>query len=224
MLRLKKTELEKPLHVALTLDGSKKWAESNKKSLQESFRLKFDKLFDFLQVQIEQEIPIMTFYLLTKNQDYIQEYIDEMKRFLEKLKNSEYLNKHHIKVSVVGKWYHLPADIVELIKQLIDETKEYDTYFLNFCIKYNGQEEIVDACKLLARQVQAGKIEIDLINEAMIKENIYTSYFLPPKLIIKTGSPKNTSLLLWDSVYAKTVYTNKPWQDFTKKDFMKAIG
>ncbi len=222
MLGLKK-ESSKPMHIALTLDGSKAWSDRNKKELEEAFKQKFEHLFNFIPIQVEKEIPIMTFYVLTKSQDYVQSYLDELRDFLLRLKATDYLHRNQIKVSVVGKWYNLPSELVDAIKELIEETKDYDTYFLNFCIKYNGQEEIVDALKIMARQVQAGKIEVDLITEEMIKDNLYTSYFLPPNVIIKTGVAKNTSLLLWDSVYARIYYARKPWQDFTKKDLIKAI-
>jgi undecaprenyl pyrophosphate synthase len=39
----------------------------------------------------------------------------------------------------------LPQHTVDAVKKILDETKDYDCYFLNFCLHYDGQEEIVDA-------------------------------------------------------------------------------
>ena len=85
-------------------------------------------------------------------------------------------------------------------KQVIESTKDYDFFFTNFCINYSGHDEIVDACRLIARQVKAGKIDPNSISRETIKENLYSSYFIPPDLIIKNGKATISGLLLWDSV------------------------
>jgi undecaprenyl diphosphate synthase len=129
-----------------------------------------------------------------------------------------------VKVSVLGKWYDLNNRIVEPIKKLIEETKDYDNYFINFCINYNGQEEIVDACKLIARQISTGKTTIDAINREIIKDNIYSSYFLPPDIIIKTGQLKRTAgFLLWDSIYSEIFFVKKNWPEIEVKDIVEVI-
>ena len=60
--------------------------------------------------------------------------------------------------------------------------------------------------------------------EEMIKDNIYSSYFLPPNLLVKNGMRFRTScLLLWDSMYAEVFFSGKLFPDFTANDFTKAI-
>ena len=91
-------------------------------------------------------------------------------------------------------------------------------------MNYDGQEGIVDALKLLVMQIKLVKIDPELIDKNSIKENLYSSYFLPPDLMIKNGNRKETSgFLLWDSVNTKIYFTNKLWPDFDKTEFMDAI-
>ena len=124
---------------------------------------------------------------------------------------------------MLGKWYDLPGRVVEPIKDAIDSTRDYDLYFLNLCVNYDGQEEIADACRLIARKVRAGRIDIDQITKSEIKENIYASYFLPPDVVVCTYKRYFTGLLLWDSVRSTIYFTPVLWPEFTESELDKAI-
>ena len=155
---------------------------------------------------------------------YYPYFLDATVNMFNDFANNILVNKSRIKISVLGKWYHLPGRVVDSIKKAIEATKDYDSFFANFCINYNGQEEIVDALKIIGMQIKAGKMDPELIDKDLIKENIYASYFMPPDLMIKNGSRKETSgFLLWDSVSTKLYFTNKLWPDFDKNEFMDAI-
>jgi len=148
---------------------------------------------------------------------------DSLADFFNGLCNNDLIHKNQIKISVLGKWYDLPGKFVDSIKNIIEKTKEYDSYFVNFCINYDGQEEIVDAVRLIARRLKADKLDPSMINKELIKENIYSSYFVPPDLIIINGSKRTSDLLLWDSPNAKVYFTNNLWPDFDKVDLKDAI-
>ena len=221
-------KIEIPKHIAITMDGIEAWALKNKVSLEEANRRSFLILRSTIKSQVKLNIPLLTFYMLSEGADNESEsydiFLNSINSFFDEIYKSELVSENKIKISVLGKWYHLPGRIVETIKKVIDETKDYDSYFLNFCINYDGQEEIVDALKLIARQIKAGKLDPELIGKDMVKENLYSSYFLPPDLIIKNGSRKETSgILLWDSVNSKVYFTNKNWPDFDRTELMDAI-
>jgi len=159
-----------------------------------------------------------------KNEEKFSAFLDKFIEFFNFLKLHALVHENKIKITAIGKWYDLPGRAVDSIKDLVDETKDYDTFFLNFCINYDGQEEIVDACKLIARQIKADKLDVDAINKEVIKENIYSSYFLPPDLIIKNGLRKRTSgFMLWDSSDSEIYFTGKRFPEFTKTDFLNIV-
>lgn len=222
-----KTELKPIRHLVITLNGMELWSEKNKKPIEESYKQSFDILKDLVEQQIKYNIPILTIYLLPeelKKDEHFPSFLDSFVNYFEFLKLSELVKKYKIKISALGKWYDIPSRGVESIKSAIEETKDYDTFFINFCINYNGQEEIVDACKLIARQIKAEKLDIDAITKETIKDNIYSSYFMPPSLIIKNGMKKKTAgILLWDSLNTRIHFTQKLFPDFTKSDFSKAV-
>lgn len=230
LVKKEKTEGIKPKipkHVAITTDGTIRWAKLNKTPLEETYKKSNLLIKSTIKTQVKLNIPILTIYLLPselKEHENFSIIIDSVIELFKELSVSEIINENMIKISVLGKWYDLPGRAVEIIKATIDETKDYDNFFLNLCINYDGQEEIVDACKLIARQIKAEKIDVDAIDKEIVKENVYSSYFLQPDLIIKNGK-KNIipGVLLWDSVNAKIFFTERLWPDFGKTDFMKAL-
>lgn len=219
---------DNPRHIAITMHGVEKWAGGNKVSLEEASKKSFFIVRNTIRSQIKLDIPILTFYLLPESmkedtEQFVQ-LINAAALFFNELPDSGLVKENRIKISVFGKWYSLPDRVIEPIKKTIEMTKDYDNFFVNFCINYSGQEEIVDACKLIARQVQAGKLDPDKVDKEMVKENIYSSYFLPPDLIIKNGLKKQSGLLLWDSVGSTIYFTGKGWPDFDRTVLMEAIA
>ena len=70
----------------------------------------------------------------------------------------------------------------------------------------------------------AEKMDVDQIDMEMIKDNIYSSYFLPPDLIVKTGTGRRLhGFLLWDSSTSVIYFSNVLWNEMKEKDFIKAI-
>lgn len=217
----------KPNHLAFVCKGSVLWASKKKKNSHEGYKKSFKKIFDLIDFQIKKNIPITTHYLLPQEYDVDEDedsLMDETNNFLNEALESELFHKNKIKVSIIGKWYSLPPKIIETIRRIIDETKDYDGFFVNFCINYDGQEEIVDACKMIARRVKLGKIDADAITKETIKDDLYSSYFLPPDFVFVTGKKRSLSgFLLWDTVDSEIIFTNKEFPDLDLKLVDKVI-
>ncbi len=216
-----------PKHVALTLDGCRSFSAANKIPYSEVNIQKFFNLKNIARVCVKLGIPIFTFYVLPssiKDQSQITEIVDGLADFFSGLPSWDFIAENKIKVSVIGKWYDLPGRVVEPIKKVIDETKDYDNFFLNICINYDGQQEIVDAARLIAAMVKSGRLDPDRISRQDIKDNIYSSYFLPPDLIVKNGKGRKLEgFMLWDSPNSKIFFSGRLWPEFSKLDFLKAL-
>ena len=221
-------QLKKPRHVAVTIFGTPEWARLNRMALPAALGKKYRRLMEIIACQVALDIPILTFLISPQRKTLSDEamlQIDAMKEFFTELSSASLVHSNQMKISVLGKWYDLPGSAIEPVKAVIEQTKGYDRFFLNFCVQYNGQEEIVDACRLIARKIRAEKIDVEAIDAELVKENIYASYFLPPDIIITTGRKRRTAgLLLWDSKDATIVCTGKLWPEFTADDFRKVVG
>jgi len=210
-----------PKHISILVDGCEEWAKQKNQDINSAYSAEFLNIKNIITLAVKLDIPILTFHSRTKANEH---EIDQLVHFFELLRSWDLIKENQVKISVLGKWYDLPDRLLEPIKKIITETKDYDKFFVNFCINYSGQEEIVDACKLIAHQVKLDRIGPDNVTKELLKENIYASYFLPPELMIITGSKKTTNgLLLWDSSDTIIHISNKLWPDFDKEEFFRAL-
>ena len=219
-------EFRLPRHIALVTKGKNIYAKKHNIPIEDVYSQSNLIILSTIASSAKLKIPITTFYLLSTSSDELEHFstiVDSLTSFFNDLADKELIHKNKIKVSVLGKWYNLPGKLVDSIKNLLEKTKEYDSYFVNLCLNYDGQEEIIDAFRLIIRQIKAGKLDAELISKETVKENTYSSYFLPPDLIIINGSKTTSDLLLWDSPNAKVYFTNKLWPDFDKTELMDAI-
>ena len=173
-----------------------------------------DKLKRTTEEFLKRKIPILTLNLPETD-------FDKLNRIIALISSWEKIHSEKIKVNFFGKWYDLAWRVVEEIKNLIDETKDYDGFFLNLCIAYDGQEEIVDACRLLAKQAKIEKISPDNISKTDIKDNIYTSAFMPPQKIFILGGRKSIGgFLLWDSEKADIIFLDKHFDNINTEEIL----
>ncbi len=227
---LKTVRPKSPRHIAISLEGEDadiEYAAKNNISLDQLYEKKNKIIEQLLVLQVRLNIPIITLLLMSNKKKNLEQYpaiIDSLMKTFDGLAVNNEIQKQQVKISVLGKWYALPGRLVESIKKAIDETRENEKFYFNLCVNYGGPAELVDACRLIARSVKAEKFDAETVNETTIKENIYTSYFMPPELVIINGPRKLSGFLLWDSSEAAIHFTGKPWPELKKVDVVRAIG
>ena len=216
-----------PKHIAFGVGGSLSWAERNDADEYETYMTCFQKVEHMVNFQTAFDIPIITMHLFTSDVSNSEKFItivDELVNFFENILQNDLVTRNKVKISILGKWYDLPGRLIDPIKKVIDHTKDFDSFFLNLCINYDGREEIVDACKMIGRRITAGKIDVDAITKEMVKDELYSSYFLPPDIIAITGTEKKLKgILLWDSINSLPFFMNMSWNDFKEKDFISVL-
>ncbi|MCK5107991.1 MAG: undecaprenyl diphosphate synthase family protein, partial [Nanoarchaeota archaeon] len=141
---IKKKEGQMPKHIAITTNGIFRHSQKSKCSLEDSWKKSFDIILETIRFQVDKNIPIITFHLvpmsLVKKEEF-SEISSFISKFFEELKRNHLINENKVKVSVLGKWYDLPGELVESIKDVTRATKDYDSFFVNFCVNYDGKEE-----------------------------------------------------------------------------------
>ncbi|RJQ17012.1 hypothetical protein C4573_03040 [Candidatus Woesearchaeota archaeon] len=203
---------EMPNHLALATMNFSGYDE--KKAIEKHIAL----LNELIEFQIKTAIPIFTIHLRQTPEEY-KKYLAS---YIKSLEHDETISKNQVRIFIIGKWYDLEQDAVEAIKSIMEATKDYDKHFLNLCVNYDGQEEILGSLKLMARKIQMEKMNFEELSKEVIKDNLYTSYFIPPDLMIETGY-QFSGLLLWDSQGAVLHFTRKHWLEFDKKDLEQAL-
>jgi len=220
-----------PNHIAIILDGNRRWAKRNLSLPKEGHFKGADAVENLLDWCEEFDIKIITLYVLSaenlSRKDLELEYLFEIIRIrLEKLFNDPRIHKNQMRVKAIGRIELLPDSIKNVLKRLDDATKNYERHFLNIAIAYGGQDELIDAIKKIVDKIKDGVLKIDDINKKEIEANLYTSH-LPqssPDMILRTSGEKRLSgFLLWQSAYSELIFMDVFWPGFRKIDLMRAI-
>lgn len=220
-----------PNHIAIILDGNRRWAKRNLiMKLEGHFRGAdaVEKLLDWCE---ELNIKIITLYVLSSENlsrqdeelDYLYDLINER---LLKLYNDPRIHRNRMKVKAIGSVELLPDFLRDVLNKLEDATKDYDNHYLNIAIAYGGQNELVDAIKKIGSRIRDGSLDVNQIDKDVIESSLYTSH-LPqssPDMILRTSGEKRLSgFLLWQSAYSELVFMDIYWPEFRKIDLMRAI-
>ena len=216
-----------PEHIAIILDGNRRFAKKLMLEPWKGHELGFEKLKKLFKWCKELEIKETTLYCFSiqnfnrpkKEFDYLMNLFE--KGFNEVSKNED-IHKYKIRINIIGRYYLFPEKVQKEIKKVADLTKDYNDYKINIALAYGGREEIVDTVKKIAEKVKNKELEIKDINEEAFSENLYLN--TEPDLIIRTGGEKRTSNFLpWQSIYSEWFFLEKTWPEFEKEDLIKVI-
>lgn len=210
-----------PQHIAIAGSGSKQYAERHGLTFEQASAIKLNNIKEYVTICSEEGVKELTIYLLpleAENSQLFSVLMDSFVAFFKMLEDQE------VRVNVIGKWYDLPGRVIEPMKTAIEKTQNKEGLKLTLCVNYDGQQEIADAAQLLARQVKAGKLDPEAITKDALKGNLYSSSSVPLDLVVRLGTLKMSSLLLWHLPQAKVFATKKSWQEFTGRDLRDAIA
>lgn len=222
---------KKPEHIAIILDGNRRWAQENGFDPWMGHYYGADKTKEVLKWCFDLGVKSITLYAFsTENFQRSPEEVENiMKIFREKLQEvskSEDIHKHKVKIKVIGRINLLPRDLQEMIRKVEEETRDYNEHYLNLAIAYGGRAEIVDATKKIAQKVASGELSPEEIDEKVFEQHLYTAY-LPkqdPDLIIRTsGEERLSGFLLYQAAYSELCFLDVYWPEFRRIDLLRAI-
>jgi tritrans,polycis-undecaprenyl-diphosphate synthase [geranylgeranyl-diphosphate specific] len=220
-----------PEHVAIILDGNRRWAKYHFLANKGAHAIGADKAEQLLTWIYDLRIKITTLYVLSienleRDKKELDNIFDLLGIKLEKLYNDSRIHERQMKIKAIGNIGALPKSIKEILFKLEKETNHYDLTFLNIAIAYGGQQELVEAIRKIAYDVEKKELQISDINEQSIDSYLYTSHLPQPEpdLILRTSGEKRLSgFLLWQSAYSELVFMDVFWPEFRKIDLMRAI-
>jgi len=222
---------KKPEHVAIILDGNRRWASNKALIPWIGHRHGANKIDELMDWCIDLDVKAITLYAFsTENFHRPPEEVEEiMKLIEEKLRSileNERIHENKIKVKTIGRIDLLPNSIQEVIQRVEEATKMYTDRLLNVALAYSGRAEIVDATKKIAQKAVNGELNPDKINEKIFEKYLYTAHM--PKqdadLIIRTsGEERLSGFLSWQSAYSELCFVDVNWPDFRNIDLLRAV-
>jgi len=221
----------KPEHIAIILDGNRRWAQDHSMDPNVGHYYGADKTEKVLRWCLDLGVKTITFYAFsTENFSRSPEEVEELMSLfegkLQEILEDEDIRKYKVRVKAIGRINQLPENLQEMITKVEESTKNYDQHFLNLAIAYGGRAEIVDAAKDIAQHIVDGTLSPDEIDEAVFEKHLYTSY-LPkqePDLVIRTsGEERLSGFLLYQSAYSELFFLDVYWPEFRLIDILRAI-
>jgi len=211
-----------PKHIGLILDGNRRWAKNNLINVNVGHLIGYEnlkkRLFDFFDAGIHY-LSIYALSLENAKKRSEQELTSIFKIILEAvdtvIKEST-VKEEKVNFNVIGRIHLLPAEVKDKIDELIEFTKNHDQNYINLCIMYDGQEEIVDAVKKMLDD----NIKSDKVNRELIKNYLYSKNFPELDYIIRTGmedGARISGFMLWDSSYAEFKFRTDLWPDYSRE-------
>ena len=216
-----------PRHVAIVMDGNGRWAKDRGLPRTAGHEQGESSLFDVVEGAIEIGVKAISAYafstenwsrspdevrfLMGFNRDVIRRRRDEM-------------HELGVRVRWAGRAPRLWKSVIKELKVAEELTKDNDVCTLTMCVNYGGRSELVDAVRGVAREVAAGRIKPDKIDERAIARHLYVPELADADMIWRTsGEQRLSNFMLWQAAYSEFVFTDVLWPDVDRRDLWRAI-
>lgn len=217
-----------PRHVAIIMDGNGRWARQRGKPRIFGHRAGAESLRAVLRACRDHDVKYLTVYAFSTENwvrppDEVSGLMTLLRTFLKK--DEHELHENQVRLQVTGRIADLPKAVRAELTRVMDATRHYDKGHLILALSYGGRTEIADAVRAIARNVQAGALEPDQIDEKLIARHLYLPEVPDPDLMIRTsGELRLSNFLLWEISYTEFYFTDTLWPDFREPHFAEALA
>ena len=216
-----------PQHVAVIMDGNGRWAKRQGLPRIMGHRRGVDTLKNLLRCCRDWGVKALTAYAFsTENWGRPLEEVDFLMTLFERVLRQELreMMAEEVQIHFVGNLHALPRSLQDEIERSMTETRNNPGIQFTVATNYGGRQEIVQACRSIAEQVQQGLLQPEQINEALFEKHLYTAGICDPDLLIRTsGEMRISNFLLWQMAYAELYITDTLWPDFDRAEFHRAL-
>jgi undecaprenyl diphosphate synthase len=216
-----------PRHVAIIMDGNGRWAKRQGLARMFGHRQGVETVHRITEAAAELGISYMTLYAFsTENWNRPKEEVDALMALLVDTiaKETPTLMKNNIRLQAIGDLSRLPAMTREKFLTCIDDTRANTGLTLVIALSYSARWEMIVAMQQIAKEVQAGNLLVEDINEEVVGGYLTTHDMPDPDLLIRTsGELRISNFLLWQLAYSELYFTDCLWPEFTNEEFYHAI-
>jgi undecaprenyl diphosphate synthase len=222
------TQQSLPRHVAIIMDGNGRWAQAKGKPRVFGHKKGVESVRNAVKFCRQLNIESLTLFAFSSEnwRRPEQEVTTLMELFMFVLTNEvKKLDKNNVKLKVIGDISRFSDKLQKSVQKAEQLTANNTGLTLNIAANYGGQWDIAQAAKQLAKQVEAGDLSADDIDENALSQYISMHEQAPLDLLIRTGGDLRISnFLLWQAAYAELYFTDTLWPDFNEQAFADAIA
>ncbi len=215
--------LKIPKHIAIIMDGNRRWAKQRGLPSAMGHWEGAEVLSNLLRGAAQIGVKTLTAYAFStetwkRPQDEIEDLMDLFHLYL--VRKKETMVRDGVKLDAIGDLSKLPEKVIRIFYETKKATNHSDRINLVLALNYGGRDEICRA----VRKILEEKISPDEITEECIARHLDTNLYGDPDLLIRTsGEMRISNFLLWQISYAEIFSTPVLWPDFSPKELLKAI-
>ncbi len=216
-----------PRHVAIIMDGNGRWAKQHGHERSFGHDSGVTTVREITEIASEIGVQYLTLYTFsTENWNRPEAEVHYLMNLVVSAieQQTPDLIKNNVRLTMIGDADRMPQYARERLMRCIEETSRDTGLVLCLALSYSARWEIVEACKAMAREVQAGTLAPADITDETVSAHLSTSGMPDPDLLIRTaGDLRISNYLLWQIAYSELYFTPVFWPDFSKDEFLEAI-
>jgi undecaprenyl diphosphate synthase len=216
-----------PRHVAIIMDGNRRWAKRRALPAIEGHRRGIVSLRRVTRAASDLGIAVLTVYgFSTENWNRDAREVSLLFDLCVYFARNELaeLFRNNVRVRVIGDWESLPPAPRTALADLQRETAGNTGLLLNLAVNYSSHAELARAVRAIARDVAAGTLEPQAVDEVLIGRYLYTADLPELDLMIRPGGEHRLSnFLLYQAAYAELILSDVLWPDFSGDDLVHAL-
>jgi undecaprenyl diphosphate synthase len=217
-----------PRHVAIIMDGNRRWARQHGMPPLEGHRRGMRTLRTIVEAAAHAGVAVLTVYAFSE-ENWGRER-SEVGGLMEigaafARRETAQLVRDGVRVRLIGRRDRLPASLREAFETMEERSRDNRRITLNLAVDYGARSELTAAVRALAEDVAAGRLDPADIDEDALARNLWTAGLPDPDLLIRTGGDLRLSnFLLFQCAYTELWSTPVPWPAFGPETFRDALG
>ena len=218
----------RPRHIAIIMDGNGRWAKRRGLPRLEGHRRGATAVREVVRAAREIGLSALTLYAFSaQNWDRPLEEVQGLMQLLYDyvLEERAEIMDNGIRLIAIGNVARLPDFVREPLRALMRDSAHHRGMTLCLALSYGGREDIVEAVRIAAKEVQAGTLRPEAIDEAALGARFQSRELPEVELIIRTsGERRISNFLLWESPRAAFHTTDTLWPDFSKSELLAILA
>ena len=216
-----------PEHVAIVMDGNGRWAKERNLSRTEGHEVGEKSLFDVVEGAVQIGVTHISAYAFsTENWRRSPEEVRWLMAFnrLTIRRRIDEMDELGVRIRWSGRRPRLWKSVIDELEMAEERTRHNNRFTLNMCVNYGGRAEIADAVSALMKDVVAGKVNPNRIDEKLIAKYLDEPDMPDVDLFLRSSGEQRTSnFMMWQSAYAEMVFLDTLWPDFDRTHLWEAI-
>ncbi len=217
-----------PRHVAIIMDGNGRWARQRRRPRLFGHQAGAKRVREIVEACPDLGVKYLTIFAFStenwkRTQAEVAGLMTLFRRYITK--EMQTFVTEGVRVRFIGDRRRLDPKLQELMDHCETITAVNTKVHLTIALNYGARDEVARAIKDLAREVKAGKLDPESVDETTLTRFLDTHVLPDPDLVIRTsGEARISNFLLWQSAYSEYEFIDTLWPDFTDEIFAEVIG